>query len=191
MASGDGCFGRLFTFCAGSEQFQKHGVAFTVEFVNRAIGCLFLHSVDDRLLYLRTEFGDRSEVFPPRRDGPGEVLHEVVNSARATAEMKEEIRTHYSPTQSGSPANGRVRVGDIQYALLDEVNDLTVQRRLQAVGHVPDNLFADVNRFLANRLVKGDCTSDRFRRCFFARDYFNERHDMGRIEGMADDATFG
>jgi len=35
-----------------AEQFQQHGVAFTVEFVDRAVGCLFLHAVDDRLLNL-------------------------------------------------------------------------------------------------------------------------------------------
>src|SRR4029077_6608199 len=97
-------------------------------------------------------------------------LHEVVNSSGATGEMEQEIRTHHSPTQARSPAHGRVRIGDIQYALLDEVNDLTVQCRLKAVSHVADDLFPDMNRFLANRFVKGDCTLDSFRRCFFAGD---------------------
>src|ERR1700690_431461 len=191
VASGDGCFGRLFTLCAGSKQFQQHGVAFTVEFVNRAVGCLFLHAVDDRLLNLGTEFGDRPKVFPPCGYWPGEVLHEVVNSAGTTAQMEQEIWTHHSPTQSRSPTHGSVRVGDIQYTLLDEVNDLTVQRCLKAVGYVADDLFADMNRFLANRFVERDRTLNSFRRRFFACHYFNERHHMRRVEGMADDTTFG
>src|SRR6266850_4273227 len=123
--------------------------------------------------------------------GPGEVIHEMVNSARTTSEVEQEIRTHHSPAQSGSPAYGSVRIGDVQYALLDEVNDFTVQRSLKAVGDVANDLFANMNRFLANRFVKGERTLDSFRRCFFARDYFNERHHVRRIEGMADDATFG
>src|SRR5882724_3515834 len=191
VASGDCCLRRLFTLCAGSKQFQQHGVAFMLEFFNRAVGCFFLHAVDDRLLSLGTEFGDRPEVFPPRGYRPGEVLHEVMNSARTTGEMEQKIWTHHSPTESWSPAHGRVRIGDIQYTLLDEVNDLTVQRGLKAVGHVADDLFADMNRFLADRFVKGDCTLDSFRRCFFTRDYFNERHHVRRIKRMADDATFG
>src|SRR5882724_10082406 len=109
MSSGDCSFGRLFTLCAGSKQFQQHGVALTVEFVDRAIACLFLHAVNDRLLNLGTEFGDRLEVFPPRGYRPGEVIHEMVNSARTTSEVEQEIRTHHSPAQSGSPAYGSVR----------------------------------------------------------------------------------
>src|SRR5882672_2958567 len=191
VASSDCCLRRLFTLCAGSKQFQQHGVAFTIEFVNGPVGCLFLHAVDDCLLSLRTEFGDRAEIFPPRGYGPGEVLHEMVNSARTTGEMEQKIWPHHSPTEPRSPAHGRIRIGDIQYALLDEVNDLTVQRCLKAVSDVPDDLFADMNRFLANRFVKGERTLDSFRRCLFARYHFDERHHVRRIEGMADDATFG
>src|SRR6266576_3101748 len=102
MASGDSCLRRLFALCAGCEEFQQHGVAFTVEFVNRAVGCLFLHAVDDRLLSLGTEFGNCPEVFPPRGYRPGEVLHEMVNSARTTSEMEQKIWPHHSPTESGS-----------------------------------------------------------------------------------------
>src|SRR5580704_10240703 len=115
----------------------------------------------------------------------------MMNSARTTGEMEQHISTHHSPTQSGSPAHGSVRIGDIQYTLLDEIDDLTVQRRLKAVGDVADDLFADMNRFLANRFVERDGTLDSFRRRFFACHYFNERHHMGRIEGMTDDTTFG
>src|ERR1700749_2816178 len=117
MHSGGSCLRRLFTFRAGSKQFEQHGVSLMLEFLDRAVGGLFLHAVDDRLLHLRTEFGNRSEVFPPRGYGTGEMLHEVVNSTRSTGEMEEEIRTHYSPTQSRAPAHGSVRVGDVQYAL--------------------------------------------------------------------------
>src|SRR5258708_7142100 len=108
MASGDCCFGCGLTFCTSSEEFQQHGVAFTVEFVNRAVGRPLLHAVDDRLLGLRTEFGDCAEIFPPRGYWSGEVFHEVVNSAGTTGEVKQKIWTHHSPTQSRSPTHGRV-----------------------------------------------------------------------------------
>jgi len=115
----------------------------------------------------------------------------IVNSARTAAQMEQEIWTHHSPTQSRSPAHGRVRIGDIQYTLLDKIDNLTVKRRLEAVRDVANDLFADMNRFLANRFVERDCALDSFCRCFFTRHHFNERHDMGRIEGMSDDAAFG
>jgi hypothetical protein len=61
--------------------------------------------------------------FPPFGYRPGEVLHEVMNSALTTGEVEQEIWTDHSPTQTRSPAPGGVRIGDIKYALLNEVND--------------------------------------------------------------------
>jgi len=48
VASGDGCLCRLFTLCAGREKFEQHGVAFTVEFVDRGELASFVESRQDR-----------------------------------------------------------------------------------------------------------------------------------------------
>src|SRR4029077_7140416 len=98
---------------------------------------------------------------------------EILNAARNAAKMEQEIWTHQAPTQSRSPAHCNIRIGDIQYTLLDEINDLTVKRCLEAVCHVADDLFAEINRFLANGFVKRDRTLDVFRRFFSPRHYFN------------------
>ena len=42
------------------------------------------------------------------------------------------------------------------HALLDEINNLTINRSLEAVRDVADDFFADVNRLLTNRSVKRD-----------------------------------
>ena len=87
----------------------------------------------------------------------------MLNSALAARQVKEKIGPHYSPTQSRSPAHSGIRISDIQYALLDEVHDLTVERGLEPIGHVAHDLFAHVDGPLADRRVKRDRPFDRFR----------------------------
>src|SRR5271168_1617296 len=120
------------------------------EFLDRAAIGLLGHTFDDDFLHLWAELRDCPEVFPPRGHWPGELLHEMLDSAWTTAQVEQQIWTHQAPTQPRPPAHGHVRIGDIQYALLDEVDDFTVERRLKAIGYVADDLFADMNRFLAD-----------------------------------------
>src|ERR1700746_73728 len=149
-AAGESCLRLLFTLCSGSKQFQQHAVAFTFEFLDRAAIGLLGRTFDDGLLNLWAELRDRPKIFPPCGQWPGELLHEMLNSAWTAAEMEQKIWTHQAPAQSGSPAHCNIRIGDIQYTLLDEIDDLTVKRRLEAVGHVADNLFSNMDWLLAD-----------------------------------------
>src|ERR1700758_5376182 len=97
----------------------------------------------------------------------------MLNSAWTAAEMEKKIWTHQAPTQSRSPAHGHLRVSDIQYTLLDEINDLAVKRRLEAVRPVADNLFSNMDWLLADRSVERKRPLDRLRRCFVSRYYFD------------------
>jgi len=91
---------RLFTLSAGSKQFQQHGVAFTVEFFNGAVGYLFLHAVDNRLLNLGTE-----SVIVPRSFTTwllaGEVLHESGEFAPDRRRGGRGDLTHHSQRSPG------------------------------------------------------------------------------------------
>src|SRR6266851_2095715 len=111
-----------------------------------AVARLLQCSFDNRLLYGRREFGDRSQVLPPTRDWTREVLHEVAYSIRPAAEMKQQIGSHNAPAESRSPANRSVRIRNVEHALLNQVNDFTVERRLQPVGHVANRLQAALYR---------------------------------------------
>jgi len=62
--------GRLFTLCARSKQFQQHGVALTVEFVDEQLAASFSRRPMIAWLTWGLEFGDRAEIFPPRGYGP-------------------------------------------------------------------------------------------------------------------------
>src|SRR6185436_2398175 len=95
------------------------------------------HAVDDRLLDLRTEFRELAEVFPPRGERTGQVLHEMPDSPLTASEVEQEIGSHDAPTQPWSPADRGIRIGDIQHALLDEMNDLPIERGLETIGDVP------------------------------------------------------
>src|SRR5216684_5891548 len=148
--SGGCCLRRLFTLCSGSEKFQQHAVAFTFEFLDRAAIGLLGRTFDDGLLHLGAELRDRPKIFPPCGQWPGELLHEMLNSAWTATKMEQEIWTHQAPTQSRSPAHSNIRIGDIQYTLLDEIDNLTVKRRLETICHVADNLFSNMNWLLAD-----------------------------------------
>ena len=51
----------------------------------------------------------------------------------AAAEVPLQARTHHAPAQPGPLAHGIVGVRDAQHALLNEVHDLAIERRLEPV----------------------------------------------------------
>src|SRR6266853_1283146 len=95
-----------------------------------AVARLLQCSFDNRLLYRRREFGDRSQVLPPACDRTREVVHEVAYSIRPAGEMKQQIGSHYAPAKSRSPANRSIRIRNVDHSLLNQVNDFAVERRL-------------------------------------------------------------
>src|SRR5580692_1241289 len=109
----------------------------------------------------------------------------MLNSAWTTAQMEQEIGTHQAPTQSRSPAHGRVRVSDIQYTLLDEVHDFTVESSLKPVRHVTNHFLPHVNRSFADRGIEGDGPLNSFRGRFRACNPLDQRNYVRRIKRVA------
>ena len=86
----------------------------------------------------------------------------MLDPTLAAAKMKEQIGSHDSPPQPWPPTHGGIGIRDIQYALLDEIDDFTIERGLQAVSDVSNDFLANMNRFLADRCVEGDRPLDGF-----------------------------
>ena len=152
----------LFVLRASGEQFQQHGIALALEFFNRTVAGLFQNPFEKRLLNLGAEFRDFPEIFPPCRQRARELRQEMLHPALTAAQVEQKIGPHDTPPQSGPPTHRCIRVCNIEYALLDEVHDFAIKGGLQAIRYVADNLFADMDRFLADRLVKGDRSVQRF-----------------------------
>ena len=120
-----------------------------------------------------------------------EVIHEVLDSAGAATDVPLQALTHDAPANSRSVADGSVGVLDTQHVLLDQVEHLAVERRLQSVRHVPGQLLAQKDRFLADRRIELHRLLDGLGRCLAAADHFHQRNDVRRIERMPDEHTLG
>ena len=120
-----------------------------------------------------------------------EVVHEVFDSASAAAQMPLQALTHHAPAKPRSIADGRISVLDAQHALLDEVEHLAIERRLQAVRDMAGKLLLQVNRLLADRRVERHRRLDRFGRGLRSADHLHERNDVRRVERMPDEDALG
>ena len=78
----------------------------------------------------------RAEDFHHAGQRLHQVIHEVLDAAFAAAEMPLQALTHDAPAESRSVGNRNIHVLHAQHALLDEVEHFSIERRLQAVGHV-------------------------------------------------------
>src|ERR1700730_483359 len=175
---------------AQAYQPERPFVSLAGKLLDRAISGLPQRAVDDGLLELWGKFRV-SEILPQGGHRSGKMLHEVVNATRTAAQMKQEIGTHDSPTQPGSPTDSGIHGGDIERILVDEIGYLAIERRLQPMCDVADDLLPNMDRLPADRGIKGDGLLHRFRRGFLASDHLDQRDDMGRIQWPPDDAAFG
>src|SRR5215469_18811118 len=115
----------------------------------------------------------------------------MLDTALATAEKKIKTRPHHSPAQPRSPAHGHIRISYVKNSLLDEVYNLAIESGLNPVRHMANDFFFDMDWFFADRCVEVNRPLDCLWRRLLAGHNFNQRDDVGRIEGMADDATLG
>src|SRR5208283_1192448 len=115
----------------------------------------------------------------------------MLNSSRTSAEMKEQVGSHDAPSQPGSPAHCGIGIRDAQDVLMDEVHDLPIERRLESICDVADNLLAKMDGLFADGRVKLDCPLNRIRRCLRAPNHLDQRNQVWRVKRMPDDATFG
>src|SRR5580658_3395770 len=117
------------------EKSDQHLVFFLRELLHGAISRLLKHAVDDGLL----EFGGNigiPQALHQAVERVHEVLHEVLDPALATANMPKQARAHHSPPEAGSVTHGDVGVRHTQDSLLDEINDLPIERGLKAIRNM-------------------------------------------------------
>src|SRR5262245_66616761 len=96
---------------------------------------------------------------------------------------------HDAPAKSRSVGYGDVGIGHAEDALLNEKQDLLVEGSLQTVGRMARKGLVQSDRLLADRRVERQGASDDCLRRLRTTDHFDERDDVGRIEGVADDAA--
>src|SRR5262245_32312992 len=95
-------------------------VPLRLQLLDGARSDLGMDAVDELFLHLRRQHR-RAEALPRSHQGAGELLEEVLDAARAAAEVIEHHVAHDAPAQTRSPAQGGVDVGGAQNAVGNEV----------------------------------------------------------------------
>src|SRR6476659_9872731 len=112
---------------ANGDQFEQHLVALGGQLVDRLAVRLLEDAVDDLLLKLRGELGI-AQPWPPGGHAWHQGVHEVLDTALTAAQMPQQVGTHHTPAQTGTPRQRVVGVGDVEHALADQVEHLPIQR---------------------------------------------------------------
>jgi hypothetical protein len=73
----------------------------------------------------------------------------------------------------------------------DQTVRLCEQRGLQTIRHEPWSFLLDVDRFAADAVVELDCGCGCCGICSWMRNDFHQRHEMGRVEWVADEDALG
>src|SRR5258707_12941641 len=92
-----------------------------LKLLDGAVARLLQCSFDNRLLYGRREFGDRSQVLPPARERTRQGLHEVTYSLRPATEVKQQVGCHHPPSRSRTAANCSVLIRDVEPHMLHPI----------------------------------------------------------------------
>src|SRR5271154_624595 len=149
-----------------------------------------MNPVDELLL----NFGRQHRVaerLPPRCEGSGELFEKMLDATFTAAQVIEKHAAHEAPTQTRSPAQCGIRIGGADNAFGNKIVNLPTKGGLQTIGHMPRHLLTHSNRPPTNGLVEfRDALNGLFGGLGATHD-FDQWDEMGRIEGMADDATLG
>ena len=86
------------------EKAKQHLVTLRRQSVDGTGSRLGAYAIDELLLEFGRQLG-RAENFPPSRNGTGELLEEVLDTALTAAEVIEKDLAHDAPAQSRPPAN--------------------------------------------------------------------------------------
>src|SRR3984957_6917620 len=174
---------------ATAEESRHNLVLLCSKLLDRAIARYLQDGVGDGLLQLRRNVRG-AESLHPGLHRTHDVFHKMVNPARPSAEVPLEAWSHHAPSRPRPVAHCHVGVGDTEYALLNEVEDFLVERRLQPVGDMTGERLKQTNRLFPNRGIKRHGLLDRLGRRFGSAHHFHERNDVRRIERMSDHAAF-
>src|SRR5260221_4479026 len=97
---------RLGNLVAQLDQAEQNFVALRLQLRNGARSSLGMDAVDEYLLHFRRQHR-RAESLPPSRHRAGELLEEVLDATRTTAEVVKHQAAHIAPTQARAPPKRR------------------------------------------------------------------------------------
>src|SRR5580692_5577962 len=149
-----------------------------------------MNAVDQLLL----DFGRQhrvAESLPPSCEGSGELFEEMLDATFTAAQVIEQHAAHEAPAQARSPAQRGIGIGGADDAFGNQIVNLPTQCGLQTVGDMPRHLLAYSNRPSSNAVVEFRDTLNGLLGGLGATHDFDQGDEMGRIEGMADDAALG
>src|SRR5258708_33238708 len=165
--------GRARTVRSQLEKSDDHFVFALSELLDRPTARFAHDAVDDGLLQLGRDVWSAKGLHHALQR-IHQMLHEMLDPAGAAAQMPLQVLAHYSPANSGAIANGGINVLDTQHILLDQIQDLSIESRLQPVRYVPRKLLFQMNGLLADRCVETHRLLDRFGRCLGAAYHFHQ-----------------
>src|SRR6266849_2900893 len=126
--------------------------------------------------HLRLCFARDPQQIAEAVDRLRELLEKMRHPAAAAGEVKGQMRSHQRPAQPRTLADRGVDVGDAGDAAGKEMDGLAPQRGLQAVGDVPGDLAADMDRAFADARIKFHRPLDRGGRRPCAADHLVQRN---------------
>src|ERR1044071_5131647 len=98
--------------------------------------------------------------------------------------MPLQTRPHYSPSKSWAITHCIVSVADIQHAVLNQIQDLFIECRLETIANMTRKFFVELDRLLSNRGVKLYSSLDCFGRRLRSPNDFDQGNDVWRVERM-------
>src|SRR5258708_13872757 len=172
------------------EEPEQHFVAFCRKRVDGSRPDFGMNAVDELPLHFGRQHR-ASKRFPPSCHGTGELLEKVLDGGCTGAQVIEEHVAHERPTQARSPAQRSVDIGGADDAFGNKIVDFPSDGGLQTIGDMPRHLLTHSNCPPSNALVEfRDALNGLFGGLSATND-FDQWNQMGRIEGMSDDATLG
>src|SRR5215469_8921437 len=162
---------RLALLSAQIDELNQQLVLFVGNLLDRTIARLLQDTIDVCLLELRRDLGI-AESLEYRLQSGEHALHEMFDTARSAANVVLQVRAHDSPPQPWTPAHGIVGLRGTDHALLDEIQNLLVERQLQTVRDVTWDFLAKMNRLLADGCIECHRLFDGLGRSFNAPDHF-------------------
>src|SRR5580704_17351000 len=101
------------------------------------------------------------------------MIHKMLDSTRATAQVPLQALAHHAPAKPGPVADGGIRILDAQDTLLNHVRHLAIERGLEPVRHMSRKFFLQMDRPLAERSIEADRLLNRVRRSLTAANYLD------------------
>jgi len=95
-----------------------------------------------------------------------EVFHKMLYPALTAAQVPLQALAHHSPAKSRSIGNGSIGILYTKDTFLNEIEHLSIERRLKSVRYMTGQLLPQMDSFLANRRIKRHRLLNSFGRCF-------------------------